>query len=1032
MKKNYFYYLCFCAFALLFSTALWAQKASITGVITDVNKEPLPGVTVRIENSATNALTGTTTDLDGKYEILGLEKGEYVLTFSYIGYITEIRTANVNQGAIQKLDISLNEDNKLLNEVVVVGYGTQRKRELVGNVAKIEAKDIVPTVGGTFDAALQGKAAGVQVVQNSGAAGAGTVVRIRGIGSVSSGGDPLYVVDGMPITQDYFLNGESNGANNNPLNSINPNDIESIEVLKDAAAAAIYGSRGANGVILITTKRGKGSTGKPQFTFRSAWGLSEPTKVLPLLNAQEWLQILQEAWENDGGVGRAPLPQNLTYEQIEGINTNWYDYVLQTGVKQEYNIGMQQGNQKLRTYIGLGYSDSESFLKNNSFQRVSGRANIDWNPVSRLQVSVSTSLARGLNRRVAEAWAGGLGMAQTSALPIYPVYSGDFAGAPDTNAYFNLYGNPVAQSELQRNRVVEWRSLSNLSLTYKFTDRWDLTVAGLYDYMNLGNYTHEQQLWTGTYDIAKGSKKRTYNYLAQAYTNYDVPLNNDKHSLKLMLGTEYQGRNGDALDMEFRDLRGQIYESPEQGEAFDTTRYELNDRLVDKWIFLSGFGRINYAFNNKWLVQGVLRYDGSSKFGPNNRFGLFPSIGFGYIMSEEPFLKDSETVNFLKFKASFGLTGNADINWTEQFATFRYTQTGYNGQPFRYQDHIENPDLRWENVRTFDAGFEVGLWDDRLTLDASYYNRTTLDAILNAALQATTGIENANLSYFVNIGKIRNTGVELGLVTHNIVGAFRWTTRINAAHNKNEVLSVGTATPDALDGGFGDTRAVVGYPVNTNYLVLFSHVDPATGRPVYLDKDGNETFLYDVVNNRQPAGDANPRWVGGITNTFSYKGFSLNCLFNFSAGGKVYDDAAKRQLGVVTDWNMRREVINRWQEPGDISNVPRLTTTMLNWGGNANFWQNNHSLWLEDASFLRLRTLELSYQVPLKSNKAVRGLRIVLSGTNLLTWTNYTGWDPEVTRGRENAQQRNIGGTNVTYLVAPQEKTYNLGLTLEF
>lgn len=1029
MSKLYLYRLCQLVVPLLCCLSLWAQKATITGVVTDDNKEPLPGVTVKLENPAANTLVGANTDLDGKYELSGLDKGNYVLSISYVGYASDVRNISITQNNVQTIDVTLSEDTKILNEVVVVGYGTQRKREVLGAISRIDSKDIAPTIGGSFETGLQGKAAGVQVTQSSGVAGSGAVIRIRGVGSVSSGGDPLYVVDGIPITQDYFLNGESGGANNNPLNSINPNDIESIDVLKDAASAAIYGSRGANGVILITTKRGKANSGKPKFTFRTQFGTSQPTKVLELLNAKEWLQINQEAWENDGGIGRAPLPLALTYDQIEGIETDWYDLVLQTGIKQEYNLGMEQGNKKLRTYVGLGYSDSESYLKFNSFQRISGRFNADWNASDKLKISFSTSLSRGLNNRVAEAWAGGLGMAQSTALPFYPVYNAD------TTTYFNLHNNPVAQNEYRKNRVLEIRTINNLSLTYNVTDNLNLVVSGAYDFMNIGDYTHEDAVWTNTNDIAKGTQKKVYNWLVNAFANYDVPLNSDKHKLKLMLGTEYQDRGGSSLEREFANMSTQIYEYSGNAteEGIDTTKNIFDNAGVDNWLFYTPvMFRANYSFADKWLLQATYRYDGSSKFGANNRFGSFPSLGLGYIMSEESFLKNSETINFLKIKAGIGLTGNADIGWKEQFAIFGINANNYNGLPMVSQSHIENPNLRWENVRTFDVGFETGLWRDRLTIDMSYYNKRTTDAILNAALQASSGIENTDLKYFVNVGVIENQGVELGIVSHNTVGAVRWTTRLNVAHNKNKVLDVGTATPDALDGGFGDTRAVVGYPVNTNFIVLFSHIDAATGRPVYLDKDGNETFVYDVTNNRQPAGDANPSILGGLTNTVTYKGFSFNCLFSFSYGGKIYDDAAKRQLGVVSDWNLRREVIDRWQQPGDTDvSVPKLTNTMLNWGGNDNVWQNNHSLWLEDASFLRLKSIDLAYQVPLKS-KAINGLRITLSATNLLTFTNYSGWDPEVSRGRENAQQRNIGGTNVTYLVAPQEKTYNLGVQLEF
>ena len=367
-----------------------------------------------------------------------------------------------------------------LDEVVVVGYGTQRRRELVGTVAKIDSKDLNETIGGSFENALQGKAAGVQLTQSSGVAGAGSIIRVRGVGSLSSGGDPLFVVDGIPITQDPFLSGERGGLNNNPLSSINPDDIESIEILKDASAAAIYGSRGSNGVIIITTKRGK--SGKPQFTFNTRIGLAQPTNIIDLLNAEEWVMVQQEAWENDGGVGRVPLPLNLSYEDIEGIDTDWIDEVVQTGLKQEYNLSMRQGGKKLKTYAGLSWSDSESYQKGNTFKRLTGRINLDYNILPGLDVGVSTSLARGLNDRIDQAWSGGFGSAISTALPIYPIKD-------ENGDWFNIYGNPVAQRELKDWRTQEWRSINNFSLNYKPFDGLNIKATASYDYMDLGDFS---------------------------------------------------------------------------------------------------------------------------------------------------------------------------------------------------------------------------------------------------------------------------------------------------------------------------------------------------------------------------------------------------------------------------------------------------------------------------------------------------------------------------------------------------------------
>ncbi|MEZ4686907.1 MAG: TonB-dependent receptor [Bacteroidia bacterium] len=388
----------------------------------------------------------------------------------------------------------------------------------------------------------------------------------------------------------------------------------------------------------------------------------------------------------------------------------------------------------------------------------------------------------------------------------------------------------------------------------------------------------------------------------------------------------------------------------------------------------------------------------------------------------------------MKLKASYGVTGNAAINWGDAVPIYNFGFTGagnnYNGQPIRYLSSLGNPDLIWERNYTLDAGVEFGLLNDRITTDLTYFRRITKGAVINTALQASSGID--NLVYIQNIGEILNKGVEFGLVTRNTVGAIKWTTRLNLTHIKNRVLEVGTATPDALAGGFGDTRAIPGEPVNTNYIVRFSHVDPATGAPVYLTGTGEETFTYSVANNRFAAGNGMPDLTGGITNEFAWKNFDLNFLVYFSLGGKIYDDAAKRHMGVVTDdWNMRRDYLDRWTQPGDNARYPRATMTMLNWGGNANFWQNNHTLWLEDASFARLRTVNIGYNIK-PAQGQIRNIRLSLQGTNLLTFTNYTGVDPEVARERGNSQERNIGGTNITFLTPPNERTVTFGVNVDF
>ncbi len=1033
MKKALLLYLFFSFSCLFLSTDVYAQ-ATIKGNVTDNNQQAVVGVNIVLESSG----AGTVSDVNGNYELKNVPVGENVISFSFVGFKSETRIVQVeaSSGVIQ-LDLLMEEDAEMMEEFVVVGYGTQRKRELVGNVEKLVSKDIREVnVGGGFEAALQGKAPGVQITSGSGAAGGHAVVRIRGTSSISAGGDPLYVIDGIPLSNDAFILGERGGLNNNPLSSINPDDIESIDVLKDAAAAAIYGSRGANGVIIITTKKGK--TGKPSINFSTKYGISRPTRVLDVLNTDQWLQIQQEAWENSGNVGRFELPNGLSYEDIEGIDTDWIDKVIQTGFQQEQNLSFNGGNRFIKAYLGGTYSNSESFLRGNNFERYSGRVNLDITPIKRLQFSISSSVSRGLRDKSEQAWSGGLGWAQSTALPIYPVYKNDFnpAGSAysEEQEYYNLYGNPIAQLELTDLKTREIRFLNNLRLSYRPVDRLTLAVQGNYDFSDIGDYRFEDEMWTTTTDISKAWLFNIRNFSSTGTAEWQAVANN-KHKLTILAGTEYQNYDRETLYLEANFLDRHFYEYDEFRDFIDTLAYNGEE----SYQFFSLFGRLNYSLKDKYFAQVVFRRDASSKFGSNNRWGNFPSVGLGYIVSEEDFWFLPK-VNYFKLKASFGITGNSNIPWTEQYATFDFNQNpglfdsglSYNGGDTEVQRKFSNPDLKWEVVRTIDVGADIGVWQDRLTASIAYYHKITSDALLQEFMSASSGLE--ELQLYRNVGRIRNQGIEFQISTKNISQLnFTWSTDFNISANRNMVLDVGNATPDALDGGFGDTRVLEGYPLGVNYIVPFSHVDPESGRPVYLDRDGNETFTYSPATMRQVTGDIHPDFIGSLTNNFRLKNFDLGFMFYYSIGGQIYDDAAKRHLGVVTpDWNMRPEMFDRWQQDGDVSEYPRLVNSMTEWGGSGNEWQNNHTLWLYDASFVRLRYVQLGYNIPFRNSKVFDNVRLYGRANNVLTFTRFPGWDPEIARDRVNDQERNVGGTSVTYLTPPQEKSFYVGANFRF
>lgn len=1004
---------------LLVASAASAQTVTVTGQITDgTDGSGLPGVTI-LEKGTSN---GTTTDMDGKFS-LTVGSRDAVLVISSVGFAQQ----EIVVGTQSNINITMAEDVQALGELVVVGYGVQTKRELTGSISKVNGSDITNSVVPSFEAALQGKAAGVQVIQGSGTAGAGSMIRIRGVSALSAGGDPLYVVDGIPITQDYFINGDRGAFNNNPLASINPNDIESIEILKDASAAAIYGSRGANGVILITTKRGK--SGKPQFTFSSRVGISEAARKVDLLDNKEWLQLRQEAWENDGNVGLADLPAGITWDEALQTNTDWIDLVTQTGFKQEYNLGVTMGNDKLVGYGGLSYSDNESFLKGNSYERLSARINLDYKILNNLKASLSTSWSQGINNRVDGAWSGGLGAAMSDALVIYPVYN-------DDGTFFTGGNNPVRKQELTDWRTRENRWISTMGLVYNPIEKLTLNLNGSLDYMDIMDDTFESAEWTGTENIAKRYPTWVTNYNVSGTAAYDFDLD-AKNKFKFLVGTEYQRSLTEKYGrIEAYGVSGPLYENPEIPDRFDASENPLPNPVYSTspdeiWSFLSYFSRVNYGFDNKIFVKASARVDGSSRFGRNNRYGFFPSLGAAYMISEESWFPSTQTINFLKLKASWGVTGNADIPNYQRWGTFQRREgtdgNPYNQQPIIFPVRLENPDLQWEVQRTYDFGFEIGLLNDRFVAEVSYFDKNSTDVLVDRLVQFSTGFSR----YFENIAEINNRGYEISLKSRNLVGDFKWTTEINASKLKNEVIDIGATPPDAIAGS-GDTRVVEGLPVGVNFLNRFARVDPENGLPIFLDKDGNETYEFNL-DDRVPVGSVVPDWTGGITNTFSYKNFDLSCLFTFTIGGSIYDDSGKRQLGVVSDWNMRSEITDRWRQPGDIATFPRLTLDASTYGGLASFWNLNTTQFLYDASYLRLRNLTIGYNFSndLLSKLKLSSGRVYFNGTNLLTFTKYPGADPEIVRDHNGRQGRNLS-PNVTYLTAPQERSFSIGLNLGF
>ena len=1008
---------------LLFSISALAQDKTVAGKVTDSKDgSALVGATVSVKGS--KAFTQTSTD--GTFKIK-VPAGATTLVISSIGYAKqEVAIANGD------VTVKLEQTNSQLNEVIVVGYGSQKKKDVTGAIAKVSSDKLNSIAAPSFEAALQGKAPGVQVIQGSGLAGSGSVIRIRGIGSISAGGDPLYVIDGFPVVADNFLRNNNGAMNQNPLSSINPNDIESVEVLKDAAAAGIYGSRGANGVILITTKRGKG--GKLQLNYNNKIGFQTPANQPDFLNNQEWLQMRQEAWENDGNTGKAPLPGGVTLAEAQATNTNWWDMLTRTGIINEHNLSATFGNKWIRNFVSASFSQNQSYLRNNEFVRTGVTHNAEINAFKKLKIGIKNSFYIGDNRRVPAAWAGGLGDAMSTALPIYPVYKAD-------GSYFTGGANPVRRLNETKWRNTDYRYIAGLNLEYEIVKNLTARFAGNYETLRGNDDQWESVNWTGstsyTGGIAKRSKFGSNNWMTNFTLNYNLNLS-DRHRFSFLAGIEAQERVN--KDFGYIERQGEaepfwknpglyrrLYDSTKTAQENAGNRF-INETYAES--FSSYFARVNYNLDNKYAFQLSARLDGSSKFGPNNKYGFFPTAAFGWTISEEDFLKDIKWISFLKFRASYGLTGNSNIASSQYTATF--VNGGlYTGNGTVFQRNVGFPDLRWETTKNMDLGVDFALFKNRLTGELSYFDKKSSDILLEAGLSPSTGFDRQIRN--VDNSQITNRGLELSLNVKLIDKAdVKFSIGGNIMSIYNRLDRLGTLSADAAGGGTNDTRVAVGYPVGTNYLVRFSGVDPADGLPIWLDATGKTTKTFSL-NNRVPVGSVNPDAVGGINHNLTYKNFEFSSLWTFTMGGNIYDASGKRQAGVVTDWNIRRDNLDRWRRPGDIARYPRLTMNPGMYAGLTSEWQYNSTLFLYDASFARLRELTFAYRVPNETAKkwGIRGARVFVTGMNLLTFSKYPGGDPEIARDFENATDRNLS-PNITYLTPPQPKSIIFGVNVNF
>lgn len=1011
---------------LFLCTLSYAQSKQISGRVTDQKDgSALPGVTVKVKGSN----TGTVTTPDGSYKLEVPAQGAS-LVFSFVGYNDQ----EITVGNQTTINVVLSTGNKDLSEVVVVGYGTQNKRDLTGAVSKISGKEVENQPIVSFESAIQGKSPGVVIESGSGKVGQGIKVRIRGTSSISASSQPLYVVDGMPVNS--TSNTDINNDPTNPMADINPNDIESIDVLKDASAAAIYGARGSNGVIIITTKKGRaGEKTKIELNASTGWG--KPTTKRGFLNAKDYVALLEERATNDGKTAFATKDDSFTGEPFPteaeaiaffkdevdadmtdlalgkdihnlGYSTDWEKASFRDPAHtQQLDLSASGGTDKTKFYVSGFYNSQEAVVINNKFVRYGGRLNLEHTASDKVSFGMNLNVSRSQLDRVSNDNVFSTPSQLVAQAPISPLY--DETGGINNST---LYPNGLYDAQYNSNKQVTFRTLGNVFMNYKILPSLSFRSELGADISSL---TEDQYIGVLASDaIGKGSGSSNYIQDVSLNTNNYftfTPKLGEDHSLSVTAGMSYLQN-----DYSTTQVAGELFPSDIIKKLTAAASITFGSSTAQRYTFLSYFGRANYAYKDKYLASVSVRSDGSSRFGPNNRYGVFPAGSLGWVISQEDFLKDNKTLNFLKLRVSYGTTGNAEIGENRYLTLLE--PTSYPQLPGYRPRQMGNPDLKWEKTKQFDLGLEFALFNNRLSGEVDYYNKQTSDLLLEANLPYTTGYD----FQYLNIGNMENKGVEILLNSVNIdTRNFKWNTSLNVSYNKNKVKDI---KGQIIESPNGEQRAVEGEPIGVFYMAKFAGVDPETGDALYIDGSGKPNADFSQAQ-RMVVGKSTPDWTGGLTNTFSGYGFDLSLFFSFVQGNSIYNRAGIYQdNGFAGGYdNQLSDVLNRWQKPGDITNVPRLAYYYADGGA-----YTENSRWIYDGSYIRLKTVTLGYTLPKSviNTLKISSLRVYVAGYNLWTKTKYFG-DPEI----NSDVLGNIAG-GIDYYTVPQAKQITVGLNVKF
>jgi TonB-linked SusC/RagA family outer membrane protein len=980
----------------------------IRGTVTDsTTQQPISGAQVQIVGTQLGA---STNDL-GVYVIRGVTGPSVGVRAQRIGFAPQTQTVTL-AGAATTADFALHPIASALSQVVVLGYGSRSRADVSGAVSSVSGTELTGNPVAGIDAAMQGKTPGVQVTQNAGNPGNGISVRIRGSSSISASNQPLYVVDGVPIQEEDFSQLGFDGQNLTAITSLNPDEIESMTILKDAASAAIYGSRASNGVILITTKRGQ--AGKTKITFGAYTGMQTVSRKVPMLTGKQYVEYMAEGAVNDG---YDPAHYGFVAGVDDTINTDWQDAIFRQAPVQNLNLGMSGGTDRMKYYIAGSYFNQEGIVIGSSYQRGNARANLDFNATDRLAISTSVGLSREQNYRIQGD--GSLEGIVTNAIgnqPEFPVRNSD---GSFTNPDDGLeYPNSVALATYNSSPTTTQRTLANMEARYTILPSLIFTGRAGADILTLHERDWESPLVFGTYaasvnGVGKSGYSTGNRFLGEGFLTYNGKLGSNGN-WTLTAGASAE-RNNDELNF----VRGEQFSSPELHEAGSAAIVTDYDASRNQHNLVSYFSRANFSYLDRYLVSASLRKDGSSRFGQNSRYGTFPAISAGWVFTNEPFLSPLARLGTIKLRASYGVTGNEGISDYAYLAT--YAAANYGTLPGISPNNFANPNLKWEQTKETDLGFDWTMFSGRISLIGDYYNKKTSNLLVARPITTTSGFS----SFFDNVGDVKNTGTELQLTTDNIrttrPGGFTWSSDFSFSTNKNEVTALYGNQP--LYGGVRSVNTVrVGAPLGAFYLMKFTGVDPETGDAVYADVNGDGSVTTD---DRIVAGNASPTYWGGFTNTFTWKNFDLKGFFQFSGGNKIFN--AMRIFaddgGYAYD-NKLDYVLSRWQKPGDITSEPRASFDGVSGA------RTISTRMLESGSYTRLQEITVGYKLPtsIMNFAGLSNTRLYVSGHNLATFTGYRGYNPDV---NSNGSGSSFGlGTD--FYAYPLARTYSVGISSDW